>query len=197
MRNVYCEGDVICAEVQSIHSDGTVALHTRGTAGKYGKLTQGQLVQVPAFLVKKQKQNFLLMKEMGVSVILGYNGYVWVCAASALNKSKQYNNNAMEGIVHDDDDDDDDDEEREQGEGSEGKTSSYSSLDSSTLLYNICIIGNVIRALGDLMMQLTGDTIRGGVNLATTLKVDPCRIRETDFLEKLVDQEAIRRMEEE
>ena len=54
MKNVFGEKQVLCAEVQSIHSDGSVALHTRSS--KYGKLTQGQLIQVPSFLVKKQKQ---------------------------------------------------------------------------------------------------------------------------------------------
>eukprot|EP00128_Syssomonas_multiformis_P007835 Colp12_sorted_trinity150504_noHs@22811 len=35
MRDYYAEGDLICAEVQSIYTDGSLSLHTRNN--KYGK----------------------------------------------------------------------------------------------------------------------------------------------------------------
>ena len=44
-------------------SDGSVALHTRST--KYGKLAGGQLLTVPANLVKRQKQHFVSMTAIG------------------------------------------------------------------------------------------------------------------------------------
>lgn len=76
MRTFYVEGDLISAEVQSFYADGTTALHTRST--KYGKLHRGQLVRVPAVLIKRQKQHFVTLKGEGVDIILGCNGLVWV-----------------------------------------------------------------------------------------------------------------------
>eukprot|EP00955_Chlamydomonas_euryale_P079051 363239-Chlamydomonas_euryale.AAC.20 len=51
------EGDLVSAEVQQVNSDGGVMLHTR--SNKYGKLEGGQLLAVPANLVKRQKQHFV------------------------------------------------------------------------------------------------------------------------------------------
>lgn len=76
MRTLFSEGDLISAEVQQVHSEGSVALHTRSV--KYGKLLGGQLVTVPAKLIKKQKQHFFAFEAIGVSFILGCNGLVWI-----------------------------------------------------------------------------------------------------------------------
>ncbi|KAK9834028.1 hypothetical protein WJX81_004480 [Elliptochloris bilobata] len=76
MRSVFEEGDLISAEVQALHQDGSVSLHTRSL--KYGKLAGGQLVTVPANLIKRQKHHFNTLPDMGVDVILGCNGMVWV-----------------------------------------------------------------------------------------------------------------------
>ena len=40
MRKYLQEGDLISAEVQNVHNDGAVSLHTRSL--KYGKLSQGE-----------------------------------------------------------------------------------------------------------------------------------------------------------
>ena len=76
MRTLFSEGDLISAEVQQVHSEGSVALHTRSI--KYGKLLGGQLVVVPAKLIKKQKHHFFAFEAIGVSFILGCNGLIWV-----------------------------------------------------------------------------------------------------------------------
>mmetsp|Transcript_31083 Transcript_31083/g.69022 ORF Transcript_31083/g.69022 Transcript_31083/m.69022 type:complete len:304 (+) Transcript_31083:149-1060(+) len=76
MRGFFKEGDVISAEVQQVMSDGSIALHTRSF--KYGKLAGGQLIIVPANLVKRQKQHFYTMEAIGVDLILGCNGLLWV-----------------------------------------------------------------------------------------------------------------------
>lgn len=44
MREYLKEGDLISAEVQQVHHDGVLSLHTRNL--KYGKLAQGILVKV-------------------------------------------------------------------------------------------------------------------------------------------------------
>jgi len=75
MRNFFEEGDLFVAEVQSLFADGAPSLHTRSL--KFGKLRNGQLVVVPATLIRRLKSHFFSM-PCGVDVILGMNGYVWV-----------------------------------------------------------------------------------------------------------------------
>lgn len=64
------------AEVQSVFADGSLSLHTRSL--KYGKLGQGTLVLVSPSLIKRCKIHFHSL-PCGVQVILGNNGYVWIC----------------------------------------------------------------------------------------------------------------------
>jgi exosome complex component RRP4 len=75
MRKYLQEGDLISAEVQNVHSDGAVSLHTRSL--KYGKLSQGTLLRVSPSLVKRRKTHFHRL-PCGANVILGNNGYIWL-----------------------------------------------------------------------------------------------------------------------
>ncbi|QDZ23580.1 exosome complex RNA-binding protein [Chloropicon primus] len=218
MRNVFRETDVVCSEVQSLHADGTVALHAR--SAKYGKLTSGTLVCVPSFLVKKQKHNFLTFsfgdedderagkskKQSGsrvrrrdkgadpnsVRVVLGYNGNIWVCSPWGVPLSKD---------KRDSDDEDSsssgsesDEEMAENADKGKRKRPGTENELNAGVLYNISTVSNVVRAIGDLMLPVTEETIGQGVGLARNLKVEPNLICQQDFLEKLVDQEAVRRM---
>ncbi|KAL6844784.1 hypothetical protein ACP4OV_025443 [Aristida adscensionis] len=45
---------------------------------KYGKLERGQLLKVPAYLVKRQKQHCHHLEQYDVDLILGFNGFIWV-----------------------------------------------------------------------------------------------------------------------
>lgn len=64
-------------QVQNLgRSDGNVALHMR--SAKYGKLKKGQLVCVPAKLVRRQSSHIVDIEGQGVQVVLGCNGWVWV-----------------------------------------------------------------------------------------------------------------------
>lgn len=63
------------AEVQLVHQDGQLTLHTRNL--NYGKLGQGNLVQVNSRLIKHQKVHFVSL-PCGISIILGLNGNIWV-----------------------------------------------------------------------------------------------------------------------
>ncbi|XP_060551302.1 exosome complex component RRP4-like [Ruditapes philippinarum] len=76
MRHYLKEGDLISAEVQSVYSDGSLSLHTRSL--KYGKLGQGSLYLVSPSLIKRRKTHFHYL-PCGATVILGNNGYVWIC----------------------------------------------------------------------------------------------------------------------
>ncbi|VDK18184.1 unnamed protein product [Anisakis simplex] len=75
MREYLKEGDLISAEVQKVQSDGQLQLHTRNL--KYGKLSQGTLVKVSPYLVKRRKTHFHTL-PCGASVILGCNGNIWI-----------------------------------------------------------------------------------------------------------------------
>jgi len=76
MRSLFTENDVICAEIQNINSDGIISLHSRSM--KYGKLENGQFLKVPSSLVKRLPQHYLSLPGIGIDVILGKNGYVWI-----------------------------------------------------------------------------------------------------------------------
>jgi len=79
MREILKEGDMISAEIQSVYNDGTLALHTRSV--KYGKLGPGTLVKVPSSLIKRRKTHIHNL-PIGISVILGNNGYIWISPLS-------------------------------------------------------------------------------------------------------------------
>ncbi|VDN02268.1 unnamed protein product [Thelazia callipaeda] len=75
MREYLKEGDLISAEVQKVQIDGQLLLHTRSL--KYGKLSQGTLVKISPYLIKRRKSHFHNL-PCGVTVIFGRNGYIWV-----------------------------------------------------------------------------------------------------------------------
>uniref|UniRef100_A0A182MD70 Exosome complex component RRP4 n=1 Tax=Anopheles culicifacies TaxID=139723 RepID=A0A182MD70_9DIPT len=75
MRKYLQEGDLISAEVQNVHSDGVLSLHTRSL--KYGKLSQGILVKVFPSLIQRRKTHFHNL-PCGASIILGNNGFIWI-----------------------------------------------------------------------------------------------------------------------
>lgn len=75
MRSFFNVGEIICAEVQNIHADGAVSIHTRNY--KYGKLCTGTLVWTQPALIKRAKSAFWLA-PWGVELILAINGAVWI-----------------------------------------------------------------------------------------------------------------------
>ncbi|KAM0898793.1 hypothetical protein ACQ4PT_021710 [Festuca glaucescens] len=76
MRSIFAENDVVCAEVRGYLPDGSLELHA--SSQKYGKLQRGQLLTVPAYLVKQWNQHFHHLKQYNVDLILGCNGFIWV-----------------------------------------------------------------------------------------------------------------------
>jgi len=75
MRDLICEGSLVCVEVQKIESNGVLRLAARNS--NFGKLGQGILASVPSSLVVQDKQR---MRDLpcGVHVIFSANGYVFV-----------------------------------------------------------------------------------------------------------------------
>ena len=75
MRTLFEESDLVCAEIQNINNEGVVSLHTRSL--KYGKLENGQLAIVPAYLMKRLPQHYVSL-PCGMDLIFGKNGYIWI-----------------------------------------------------------------------------------------------------------------------
>ncbi|KAA8645484.1 hypothetical protein EYZ11_011831 [Aspergillus tanneri] len=107
IRTFFSEGDLVVAEVQTVHSDGAASLHTRSL--KYGKLRNGVFLAVTGTggsgassstakggigsgaavagvtgtggVVRSRRQVWTLSTANGggdVDVILGVNGYIWI-----------------------------------------------------------------------------------------------------------------------
>jgi len=90
IRAFFTEGDLLVAEVQAIHGDGSASLHTRSL--KYGKLRNGVFVGVAGGaggagggggggVVRSRRQIWTVATANGggdVDVVLGVNGYVWI-----------------------------------------------------------------------------------------------------------------------
>eukprot|EP00927_Polykrikos_kofoidii_P043669 TRINITY_DN3773_c0_g1_i1.p1 TRINITY_DN3773_c0_g1~~TRINITY_DN3773_c0_g1_i1.p1 ORF type:complete len:370 (+),score=48.65 TRINITY_DN3773_c0_g1_i1:110-1111(+) len=78
MREFFEENTMVCAEVQKVGENGDISLQTRNA--RYGKLQNGVLAVVPAVFVRRQAQHFVTLPSIGVMVVLGNNGLIWVCA---------------------------------------------------------------------------------------------------------------------
>ncbi|CAE5960458.1 unnamed protein product [Arabidopsis arenosa] len=76
MRNIIVEDDVVCAEVGCIHRDGGMEL--QAPSHKYSKLEKGQLLMVDPYLVKKNNHHFHYIESLGIDLIIGRNGFIWV-----------------------------------------------------------------------------------------------------------------------
>lgn len=90
IRSFFNEGDLVIAEVQSVHQDGSASLHTRSL--KYGKLRNGVFLAVSGMgggagtsrgtgVVRSRRQVWTVNAAHGggaIDVILGVNGYIWI-----------------------------------------------------------------------------------------------------------------------
>ncbi|KAL4971563.1 IEC3 subunit of the Ino80 complex, chromatin re-modelling-domain-containing protein [Aspergillus desertorum] len=100
IRTFFSEGDLLVAEVQTVHSDGAASLHTRSL--KYGKLRNGIFLAVAGTggsgasssstkgglgsgsttgVVRSRRQMFTVPTSNGggdVDIVLGVNGYIWI-----------------------------------------------------------------------------------------------------------------------
>lgn len=83
IRTFFSEGDLLVAEVQSLHQDGSAGLHTRSL--KYGKLRNGVFMSVSGTgggggVARARRQVWTIDTAYGgkIDVILGVNGYIWI-----------------------------------------------------------------------------------------------------------------------
>ena len=84
MRDFFREQDLVVSEIQKV-SEGASSecvLHMR--SGKYGNLFNGQVVTVPASLVKKAQQHLEIAVDnshaVSVLLVLGCNGNIFIGA---------------------------------------------------------------------------------------------------------------------
>lgn len=83
IRSFFAEGDLLVAEVQMLHGDGAAALHTRSL--RYGKLRNGIFLSLSGVgggggVVRAKRQLWTMDTRAGkADVILGVNGYIWIC----------------------------------------------------------------------------------------------------------------------
>lgn len=108
IRTFFTEGDLLVAEVQSVHQDGSASLHTRSL--KYGKLRNGYFLAVSGAggggtgrkggVARSRRQVFTINTSRGggeVDVILGVNGYIWI--SKHVEPAKEVGLNKMEETV--------------------------------------------------------------------------------------------------
>ena len=108
IRTFFSEGDLLVAEVQSVHQDGGASLHTRSL--KYGKLRNGLSLAVSGSggggsVLRSRRQVWTVSTAHGggdVDVILGVNGYIWICKHTASEAATpQVSITRMEGSITD------------------------------------------------------------------------------------------------
>ncbi|KDP21515.1 hypothetical protein JCGZ_21986 [Jatropha curcas] len=172
MRNVFEENDVICAEVRNFQNDGSLQLQARSQ--KYGKLEKGQLLTVPPYLVKRQKQHFHHLVQYDVDLILGCNGFIWVgehVDARDIVAEDQVNNTEEQNT----------------------KSSRASEDVPLETRQNICRIANAIRVLSTLGFSLTLEVILETVNLSSMLNLGIDEMLGSEFHVVVAEKEAERR----
>ncbi|ROT35663.1 exosome complex exonuclease RRP4 [Sodiomyces alkalinus F11] len=85
IRFFFAEGDLLVAEVQTLHAEGGASLHTRSL--RYGKLRNGVFCAVSGIggggggVVRAKRQSWTMEAANGggaVEVMLGVNGYIWI-----------------------------------------------------------------------------------------------------------------------
>ncbi|CAK9297629.1 unnamed protein product [Gordionus sp. m RMFG-2023] len=94
MRDVLQEGDLITAEVQIVHKDGSLSLQTRNL--NYGKLDdEGLFISVPPYLIKRSRNHFLKL-PIGLNLCLGNNGFIWISISPEGKINNKDNGNECE-----------------------------------------------------------------------------------------------------
>ncbi|GIL70270.1 hypothetical protein Vretimale_3419 [Volvox reticuliferus] len=170
MRSFFREGELISAEIQSVHGDGSVALHTR--SAKYGKLTYGQLVEVPPNLIKRQKQHFHTLEALGVELIIGCNGLVWAAPLRADRVAAEIGMDPSDAA-------------------SEATVAALPP--NKAQLEVVCRMANAVRVLTRLYMPVYPASIMAVYEAAMDDNVELRDMLEPDFLAAVVRQEAQRR----
>ncbi|KAI0502159.1 hypothetical protein KFK09_017106 [Dendrobium nobile] len=168
MRTIFEENDVICAEVRGFQHDGS--LHLQARSQKYGKLERGQLLRVPAYLVKRRKQHFHDLEQYGVDLILGCNGFIWVGEHVVPADNEMVED--QESTLKD-------------------KEQSYTPLE---IRQNICRIANSVRLISALGFAISVDAIIDTAEASKSSNVDIKDMLGAEFYVQTAEREVQKRI---
>lgn len=177
MRSIFEENDVICAEVRGFQHDGS--LHLQARSQKYGKLERGQLLTIPAYLVKRRKQHFHHLDQYGIDLILGCNGFIWVgehvevkdaMVEDQVEKSEQQKNKPTISLAE--------------------QELTYTPIETRL---HICRTANAVRVLSSLGFSINVDVIAATVELSRSLSLDVHDMLGSEFSVLVAESEAERR----
>ncbi|OAY82659.1 Exosome complex component rrp4 [Ananas comosus] len=171
MRSIFEENDVICAEVRGFQHDGS--LHLQARSQKYGKLERGQLLTVPAYLVKRRKQHFHHLEQYGVDLIIGCNGFIWV------GEHVEAGENV--GMLV---------EDQEKTSTAEEESWSFTPLETRK---HICRIANAVRLLSALGFTLTVEAIVDTAEASLASNIEINDMLGAEFFVQTAEREVQRR----
>jgi exosome complex component RRP4 len=152
-------------------------LHTRSS--KYGLLSQGRVVRVPAELVRRQRHHFQQLEHVGVDIILGCNGLVWVT------------HHVVEEQQHEQ-------QQQQQGrdDGDRESLKKERPPPSAEQRHAVARVAQSVIALAQLGLVLQGNAISRAVQLSLDRNIEPKLILEPEFLSEIVAEEEKLRQEE-
>ena len=145
-------------------------LHTRST--KYGRLSQGKVVRVPAELVRRQRHHFQQLESVGVDIILGCNGLIWITSHA---QQAQPGTGINAG--------------NEEGQQIEKPEPTPVQREA------VARVAQGILALSRLGLGLQGASIGSVVQLSLEQNVETKFMLESDFLSAIASQEELQRQE--
>ncbi|CAL5087696.1 unnamed protein product [Urochloa decumbens] len=163
MRSIFEENDVVCAEVCVKNDRSPPELQPMGQ--KYGKLERGQLLMVPSYLVKRQKQHCYHLGQYRIDLILGRNGFIWIGEHAAVGENAKLMGTEPENFT------------------------------PLEMRNHICRLANAIRVLSALGFTLTAELIieTAEASLLSNVAVDD--MVGAEFFVQTAEREAMRRVD--
>lgn len=133
------------------------------------QLERGQLLRVPAYLVKRRKQHFHVLEQYGVDLILGCNGFVWVGehVASRENEMAEDQESTVKDEEH-----------------------SYTPLE---IRRHICRIANSVRLLAALGFALSVESIVDTIEASQSSNVEVKDMLGAEFYVQTAEREVQKR----
>lgn len=144
------------------------------------QLENGQLVKVAPYQIKRLKQHFHQLKQYGVQMILGCNGYVWVSGIPPATPDSSTASEPMRTA----------DLEAQEAEKVEMSKSFEVSVE---VRQRVCRLANVVRALGAVGVMIYPETIIDAYEASLSSGTEIRDIISVEFYVKLIEKEAERR----
>ncbi|XP_038982759.1 exosome complex component RRP4 homolog isoform X2 [Phoenix dactylifera] len=155
MRSIFEENDVICLE-------------------------RGQLLTVPAYLVKRRKQHFHHLEQYGVDLILGCNGFVWVGEHLKTGEHDMLDDQEKRPEISKSNKIDEEEQER-----------TFTPLE---VRQHICGIANAVRLLSALGFILTVEAIKDTTEAGVSSNIEIKDMLGPEFYVQIVEREVQRRI---